>query len=65
MRETSGQQGREGLGSDLHGLGDDEAVEVADGDFAEDLVALGGLIAPEDLEALTFEADAATVLVSV
>jgi hypothetical protein len=48
----------------LHGLGDDEAVEVADGDFAEDLVALGGLIAPEDLEALTFEADAATVLVN-
>ena len=62
--DAGAQQGRQGLGSDLHRLGDDEAVQVADGDFAQDLVALGGLVVPEDFEALAFEADPATVLVN-
>lgn len=52
------------MGSDLHRLGYDQAVQVADGDFAEDFVALGRVVAPEDFEALAFEADAATVLVN-
>ena len=58
------QQGGEGLGSDLHGLGDDEAVQVADGNLAQDFVALGGLVAPEDFEALAVQGDAATRLVN-
>jgi hypothetical protein len=62
--DAGAQQGGEGLGSDLHRLSHDEAIQVAKGDFAQDLVALGGLVAPEDFEALALQGDPATVLVN-
>jgi hypothetical protein len=48
----------------LHRLGHDQAIQVANGDFAEDFVALGGLVAPEDFEALALQGDPAAVLVN-
>jgi hypothetical protein len=62
--DAGAQQGGESLGSDLHCLGHDEAVQVTNGDFAQDFVALGGLIAPEDFEALALQGDPAAVLIN-
>jgi hypothetical protein len=58
------QQGGEGLGSDLHRLGNDEAVQVADGNLAQDLVAVSRFVAPEDFKTLAVEGNPATVLVN-
>src|ERR1019366_4562916 len=61
---AAAQEGGEGLRSDLHRLGNDEAVQVADGNLAQDLVAVGRLVASKDLEALAVEGNPAAVLVN-
>jgi hypothetical protein len=52
-------------GVEAVGVKEGDGFRVKEGrDFAENLVALGGLVAPEDFEALALEGNPATVLVN-
>ena len=52
------EEGGQGGGGDLDGLGEDEALDVAEGDFADDFLGAGVGVAGPDFEALGFEVDA-------
>jgi len=73
FQEVQGEGPAAILGGVEEAEGGVEAVGVKEGDgfrvkegrdFAENLVALGGLVAPEDFEALALQGDPATVLVN-
>jgi len=56
--DVGAEEGGQGGGGDLDGLGEDEALDVAEGDFADDFLGAGVGVAGPDFEALGFEVDA-------